>query len=172
MLESTEQAETLAEAEALLARAHQGQAAAALASEARHALQTNNYALAIEKGRAAIAAYGSLGYRERFPELQVYIHRAELGQGALDQLNQGEQLLTSFRFLEAEQKIRAATVLLQSLDNGTASTRGTTLLQQSAWQQSLIAYVLLAVGLTLLIANGLRRLFSRFSAEPVEAEFI
>jgi hypothetical protein len=108
----------------------------------------------------------------RFPELQTYIHRAELGQGALDQLNQGERLLTSFRFLEAEQKIRAATVLLQSLGNGTASTRGTTLLQQSAWQQSLIAYILLVVGLALLIANGLRRLFSRFSAEPVEVECI
>ncbi len=171
LLETTHQSETLAEAEALLARAHQGQAAAALADEARQALEADNYPLAIEKGRAAIAAYETLDYRERIPEIQVYIQRAELGQGALAQLNQGEQLLTSFRFLEAEQKIREASVLLQSLDNQTASERGTTLLLQSAWQQSLIAYVLLAVGLALLVFNGLRRLFNRLSAEPVEVEF-
>jgi hypothetical protein len=45
------------------------------------------------------------------------------------------------------------------------------LLLQSAWQQSLIAYVLLSVGLALLIFNGLRRLFNRLSADAVEVEF-
>jgi hypothetical protein len=125
-----------------------------------------------EKGRQALAAYEALGYRERLPEIQVYLHRAELGQGALDQLGQGEQLLASLRFLEAEQKIREATILLQSLDNQTASARGAAMLLQLAWQQSLIAYILLGVGLALLIANGLRRLFNRFSADPVEVEFI
>lgn len=172
LLETTNQRETLAEAEALLARAHQGQAAAALADETRQALITGNYTLAREKGRQAVAAYEALGYRERLPEIQVYLHRAELGQGALDQLSQGEQLLTLLRFLEAEQKIREATILLQSLDNPTASARGAALLLQSAGQQSLIAYTLLAVGLALLIANGVRRLFNQFSADPVEVEFI
>jgi hypothetical protein len=171
LLETTHQSETLAEAEALLARAHQGQAAAALANEARQALEADNYPLAVEKGRAAIAAYEALDYRERIPEIQVYIQRAELGRGALDQLKQGEHLLTSLRFLEAEQKIRGASILLQSLDNQAASERSTALLLQSAWQQSLIAYVLLSVGLALLIFNGLRRLFNRLSADAVEVEF-
>jgi hypothetical protein len=171
LLETTNQSDTLAEAEALLARAHQGQAAAALANEARQALQDDNYPLAIEKGQAAIAAYESLGYRDRLPEIQVYIHRAETGQQALNQLQQGESLLSSLRFWEAENKIREATILLQSLDNGAASARGTALLLQSNWQQSLLAYGLLAVGAALLVFNSLRRLVNRFSAEPLEIEF-
>lgn len=170
LLESTDQADTLAEAEALLARAHQGQAAAALANEARQALQDDNYPLTIEKGQAAITAYEALGYRERIPELQTYIHRAELGQQALAQLKQGQSLLGSLRFWEAENKIRQATVLLQSLDNGAASARGRDLLLQSNWQQSLLAYGLLAVGAALLVFNSLRRLVNHLSAEPIELE--
>ena len=171
LLESTHQPETLAEAELLLARAHQGQAAGALADEARQGLQAGNYSLAIERGNAAITAYEELGYRERIPEIQVYIHRAELGQGALDQLSRGERLLTSFRFLEAENQIHEATVLLQSLDNQAGATQGQALLVKSAWQQSLLAYSLLVVGLAILIFNGLRRLINRFSADPLEMEF-
>lgn len=171
LLESTNQSETLAEAELLLARAHQGQAAGALADEARQALQAGNYSLAIERGNAAITAYEELGYRERIPEIQVYIHRAELGQGALDQLSRGERLLTSFRFLEAENQIHEATVLLQSLDNQAGAAQGQALLVKSAWQQSLLAYSLLVVGLAILIFNSLRRLINRFSADPLEMEF-
>jgi hypothetical protein len=171
LLESTNQAETLAEAEALLARAHQGQAAGALADESRQALQSGNYPLAIEKGNAAIRAYEALGYRERLPEIQVYIHRAELGQGALDQLGRGERLVTSFRFLEAEAELQEATILLQSLGNQAGAEQGQALLLKSAWQQSLLAYLLLAIGATILIFNTLRRLVNRVSADPLEVEF-
>ncbi|MBI1877607.1 MAG: hypothetical protein HYR94_05145 [Chloroflexi bacterium] len=171
LLESTNQTETLAKAEALLARAHQGQAAGALADEARQALQTGNYPLTIEKGNAAIDAYEALSYRERIPEIQVYIHRAELGQGALDQLSRGERLLASFRFLEAENQLHEATVLLQSLGNQAEAEQGQALLLKSVWQQSLLAYMVLAVGATILIFNGLRRLINRVSADPLEVEF-
>ncbi len=171
LLESTNQDTTLAEAEALLARAHQGQAAGALADEARQALQAGSYPLAIDKGNAAIDSYEALGYRERIPEIQIYIHRAELGQGALDQLNRGERLLGSFRFLEAESQLQEATRLLQSLGNQAGAAQGQALLLKSAWQQSLLAYVLLAVGLAILIFNGLRRLINRLSANPLEVEF-
>jgi hypothetical protein len=171
LLETTVQPDTLAEAEALLARAHQGQAAAALADEARQALQTDDYTLAIEKSTAAMAAYEELGYRDRIPELQIYVQRAEVGQQALAQLDQGENLLTSLRFGEAEHKIREATVLLQSLENQAAAERGASLLLQSARQQSLLAYALLGVGLLLLLFNGLRRLVNRLSAEAIEVEF-
>jgi hypothetical protein len=171
LLESTHQSDILAEAELLLAQAHQGQAAGALADEARQALQAGNYPLAIEQGNAAIAAYEELDYRERIPEIQVYIHRAELGQGALDQLSRGERLLTSFRFLEAEEQLHQATVLLQSLGNQAGAAQGQALLVKSAWQQSLLAYSLLGVGLAILIFNGLRRLINRFIADPLEMEF-
>lgn len=171
LLESTNQPDTLAETEALLARAHQGQAAGALADESRQALQAGDYPLAIEKGNAAITAYETLGYRERIPEIQVYIHRAELGQSALDQLGRGETLLGSFRFMEAEDELQKATVLLQSLGNQAGSERGQALLLKSAWQKSVLAYLLLAVGATILIFNALRRLIQRVSANPLEVEF-
>lgn len=171
LLETTNQTDTLAKAEALLARAHQGQTAGTLADEARQALQSGNYPLAIEKGNAAINAYEALSYRQRIPEIQLYIHRAELGQGALDQLNQGEHLLASFRFLEAEAELQQATILLQSLGNQTGAEQGQALLLKSAWQQSLLAYLLLAIGLTILVFNGLRRLINRLTADPMEVEF-
>ena len=171
LLETTSQAETLAEAESLLARAHQGQAAGALADEARQALLANNYPLAIEKGHSAIAAQEAVERRERVPEIQVYIHRAELGQQALEQLDRGQRLLDSFRFFEAENQIYEATVLLQSLDNQAAAQRGQELLNLSAQRQGLLAYVLLAVGVALLILNTLRRLINHFSAHPLEVEF-
>lgn len=171
LLESTDQADTLARAEALLARAHRGQAAAALADEARQALQTGNYPLAISKGQAAINAYEELGYRARIYEIQIYIHRAELGQQALDRLAYGEQLLNSLRFFEAEAEIYPATVLLQSLGNQAAAQRGNNLLILSAQRQGMVAYALLGVGVALLLFNGLRRLVVYFSAHPLEVEY-
>lgn len=171
LLETTSQHEILAEAESLLARAHQGRVAAALADEARTALSDGDYSLAIEKGQAALAAYDQIGYRDRVPEIQVYIHRATLGQGALAQLDKGEQLLDSLRFFEAESQIYEATVLLQALDNQVAAEQGTTLLLESARRQGLLTYALLAVGLALLVINGFRRLINRFSAHPLEVEF-
>jgi hypothetical protein len=172
LLESTNQAETLATAEALLAHAHRGQAAGALADETRRALQASDYTLAIAKGNTAIAAYEELGYRARIPEIQLYIHRAEIGHTALAQLAQGEQLLDSLQFIEAENEIYRATVLLQSLNDETAAQRGLDLLAQSTWQQSIVGYALLGVGLALLLVNGLRRLVNYFSANPLEGEFI
>lgn len=171
LLETTDQVDTLAEAESLLARAHRGQTAGALANESRVALKAGDYSLAIEKGNAAIAAYEELKYRARLPEIQNYIHRAEIGQEALARLDHGEQLLDSLRFIEAENEIYEATVLLQSLENQAAAQRGVELLNQSARRQSLLAYALLAVGLTMLVFNGLRRLVNRFSAGPLEVEF-
>ena len=171
LLESTNQAATLAKAEALLAWAHQGRAANALADETRQALQASDYALTIATGNAAIEAYEALGYRDRIHEVQIYIHRAELGQQALDRLNRGERLLESLRFLEADHEIYEATILLQSLNNQAAAQHGAGLLAQSAQKQSLLAYAFLAVGLALLLFNGLRRLVSRYSVNPLEVEF-
>lgn len=171
LLETTNQADTLAEAEALLARAHQGQAAAALADEARSALQSSDYTQAIAKGNAAITAYEELGYRQRIPEIQLYVHRAEIGQQALARLKRGQQLLDSLRFFEAEPEIYEATVLLQSLNNQAAAQQGLELLNESARRQSLVAYALLAVSLMLLLLNGLRRIIMRLIANPLEVEF-
>lgn len=171
LLETTDQAERLAEAESLLARAHQGQAAGALADETRLALEANDYGLTIEKGQSAIAAYEALAYRDRIPELQLYVQHAQVGQAALNQLNHGEQLLNSLNFFEAESEIYEATILLQSLQNETAAQRGQELLNQSASKQSLLAYAVLIVGLAILLFNGLRRIIIRFTANPLEVEF-
>jgi hypothetical protein len=171
LLETTDQHDRLAEAESLLARAHQGQAASALADETRLALEADDYALTIDKGQAAIAAYEQLGYRDRIPEIQLYIKRAEIGQQALARLDHGQQLLNSLHFFEAEAEIYEATKLLQSLQNQAAARRGEELLTQSARRQSLLAYAILAVGLAILLFNSLRRLINRFRANPLEVEF-
>ncbi len=76
LLESTDQTQTLAQAELLLAQARRGQAAGALADEARQALQSGDYVLTIARANAAVTAYEELGYRERIPEIQTYIQRA------------------------------------------------------------------------------------------------
>lgn len=171
LLESTDQAETLTEAESLLAKVHQGQAAAALADETRQALLANDYQLTVDKGNAAIAAYEDLGFRDRIPEIQTYIQRAEVGQQAIAQLQQGEALLDSFRFFEAERQIHDATVVLQSLNNQTAAQRGSELLAESVRRQSFVAYGMLVVGASLLIANSVRRVLRWYSANPLEVEF-
>ncbi len=171
LLESTDQTETLAQAEILLARSHQGQAVGILADETRQALTADDYALTIDKAYAAIATYQNLGYEDRIPELQDYIQRAELGQIALLQLDEGQNLLTSFRFPEADQQIYEATVILQSLNNQTAAQRGEDLLIESKFRQRLLAYAMLAIGAILLIFNGIRRVVRQFSANPLEVEY-
>ena len=64
-----------------------------------------------------------------------------------------------------------ATVLLQSLDNQHAAQRGTELLAQSARRQSLLVYALVAVGVAMLLFNGLRRVVNRYHTDPLEVEF-
>ncbi len=172
LLESTDQTETLTEAEALLAKANKGQVANALGNETRESMLASDYALTISKANAAIAAYEELGYRDRIPEIQIYIQRAELGQNALAQLDYGEELLDSFRFFEAEKQIYNATALLQSLNNQIAAQRGEELLAESTFRQSIFAYAMLLIGLILLLLNGLRRILRQFSANPLEAEYI
>ncbi|MCB0154843.1 MAG: hypothetical protein KDF65_08595, partial [Anaerolineae bacterium] len=171
LLEATDQAETLAQAETLLAQARQGRAARAMADEARLALLADNYPQAIEKGQAALAAYEALDYRARVPEIQNYIYRAELGQAALAKLGDGERLLDSLRFFEAERHLTEATSLLQALGNEAGAAQGATLLAESAWRQQLIVYALIVVAALLLVVNTMRRLFNYFLAEPLEMEF-
>lgn len=171
LLETTDQTDVLSEAELLLAEAHQGQAAGKLADEARQALEAHDYSTALTKGNDAITAYEEIGYRDRIPEIQVYIQRAELGQSAVDQLQRGEQLLESFRFLEAETQIYEATMLLQALDHQVAAQQGVELLQASTQRQNFLAYGMLSVGGLLLLFNGIRRLMHRLIAPPLEVEF-
>ncbi len=171
LLEATDQTDVLAEAEALLVRANQGKAAAALADESRAALETGDYTLAVEKGNAAIEAYNTLDYQERLPEIQDYIYRAELGQQALSQLNEGEEMLGSLRFVEAESQIYEATALLQTLNNQAAAQRGEALLVELNWRKQLIVYALIVVAILLLVVNTLRRIYDRFITKPLEVEF-
>lgn len=171
LLETTNQSDSLAQAQALLARAQWGQAVADLVDQARRALTVGDYAGAVAVGNQAIDAYEALGYRARIPEAQLYVHRAQLGQQALAQLASGEQLLNALRFFEAEAEINQATIMLQSLNNQSAAAQGLALLTLSARRQSLLAYALLAVGLAMVLANGLRRLANRYNGHPLEVEF-
>jgi hypothetical protein len=171
LLEKTHQDQTLTQAKSLLDRARQGQAAGALANEARDALVAGDYPLTISKANDAIMAYEALGYIERIPEIQIYIQRAQLGLKAIEQLDYGQELMRSLRFFEAERQMHNATVLLQSLDNQAQAQRGKDLLAKSAYRQSIIAYALLLVGLLLLFFIVLRRIMRHLSLGPLEVEF-
>ena len=171
LLEATDQFETLAQAESLLAQAHQGQTAGALADESRLALESGDYQLTIERGNSAIATYEALEYVERVPEIQNYVYRAEIGQQALQQLAEGERLLTSLRFFEAGDKLHEATALLQTLGNDNAAGQGEALLVDLAWRQQLLVYVFIGTALLLLFFNTLRRILNRFILKPLEVEF-
>jgi hypothetical protein len=170
LLNTTDQTETLNEAQALMTRIRQGQEAAAAADTAFQSLESGRYVDAVDQGNAAIAAYQQVGYMVRIPEIQTLIHRAQIGQEALKQLDEGEELLNSLLFFTAEQKIYEATVLLQSLNNPAAAERGIKLLNESAERQRVLAYVLVGVGVVMLLANGLRRIYNRFNDKPLEVE--
>ncbi|MBN1219463.1 MAG: hypothetical protein JXM69_11080 [Anaerolineae bacterium] len=171
LLQTTEQQATLAEAQALMERIQHGKTAGLLADQTYQALQAGDYDQVINKGNAAIQAYQQVGYTERIPEIQTYMHRATIGQDALERLNHGEELLNSLFFLfEAENELYEATVLLQSLGNQAAAQRGIDLLNESVQRQRILAYGLLGVGTVILFFNGLRRLYNWFSANPLEVE--
>lgn len=175
LLESTAQAETLAQAESLLARARQGKAAAALSDQARAALQANDYPLAIDKGNAAIAAYRQLlppGQQGRIPELRTYVDRALQGLQALARLQAGARLLESLRLAEAETALYEATATLQRLDHPAAVQQGLALLDETTRRKQFLAYGLLAAGLATLFFSTLRRALNRLRPEPMELELL
>lgn len=171
LLETTDQADKLVEAERLLTQAQQGVLAGNLADEARQSLLANDYPQTIEKANAAITAYEGLNYTDRIEEIQAYIQRAELGQAALVQLDQGQRLLDGFRFFAADQQLYDATIMLQSLGNDTAAEEGKALLAASSQRQSWLAYGLLAIGGLLVVFNIIRRLALRYKANPLEMEY-
>ncbi len=171
LLQTTNQQDTLARAQALLDRVHQGQAASLLADEAYRALVNGNYPDAIEKGSSAIAMYQKIGYLDRIPEIQDHVHRATIGQKALNRLDHGEEMLNSLSFFQAERQIYEATVLLQSLGNQAAAERGIQLLHRSTERQRMLAYAIVGVGVAMLIFGLLRRLYNHFTADPLEVEF-
>ncbi len=171
LLETTEQNDVLVEATALFETAKRGQAAGILTDEAREALEAGDYPLAISKGNAAITAYSEINFVDRIPEIQNYIYRAELGQTAMTQLSNGESLIASLRFFEAERQLQQATAMLQSLDNEAGASRGERLLNESAQRQRFIIYLLIGAAGLLLIFNTFRRIFNRVIIDPLEVEF-
>ncbi|MCB9078083.1 MAG: hypothetical protein H6631_10860 [Anaerolineaceae bacterium] len=171
LLRTTDQVDKLAEADHLMAQAQQGAAAGVLADETRQALLANDYTQTIDKGSAAINSYQGLNYHDRIQEVQVYMQRAQAGREALVQLDQGEHLLSRFRFFEADQQIYEATVILQSLGNNSQAEHGQALLAASSRRQSWLAYGLLGMGAILVIFNVIRRLAFRYKTNPLEMEY-
>ncbi|MCB0208532.1 MAG: hypothetical protein KDJ52_04365 [Anaerolineae bacterium] len=171
LLRTTDQLDKLAEAEQLLAQAQQGVNANTLADESRQALLANDYTQTVEKGHAAISGYEGIKYHDRIEEVQAYMERAELGQSALVQLDQGQNLLNRFRFFEADKELSEATVLLQSLGNNAAAEQGKTLLTTSSRRKSWLAYGLLALGAIIILFSVVRRFFSRYRTHPLEMEY-
>ena len=171
LLQTTNQQEAQAQAQALLDRVQQGKLAGVLADDALRALRQNNYPATIEKGSQAIALYQQIGYPDRIPEIQDHVYRANVGQKALDRLDNGEEMLNSLSFFQAEREIYEATLLLQTLGNQSAAERGIQLLHRSTERQRWLAYAIVGVGLAIVLFGLLRRVYNRFAADPMEVEF-
>lgn len=171
LLQTTNQQDVLAQAQTLLNRVQQGKLAGMLADDALRALRQGNYPETIEKGNQAIAMYQQVGYHNRIPEIQGHVHRANVGQQALERLDNGEEMLNSLSFFQAEREIYEATLLLQKLGNQSAAERGIQLLHRSTERQRWLAYAIVGVGLTMLLFGLLRRVYNHFTADPLEVEF-
>jgi len=171
LLQTTDQQDVLAQAQALLDRVQQAKLAGMLADDALRALRAGNYPETIEKGSQAITVYQQVGYQDRIPEIQAHVHRANIGQQALDRLDNAEEMLNSLSFFQAEREIYEATLLLQKLGNQSAAERGIALLRRSTERQRWLAYAIVGVGLAMLLFGLLRRVYNRFTADPMEVEF-
>jgi hypothetical protein len=171
LLQTTNQSDVLAQAQGLLDRVQQGKLAGMLADDALRALRQGSYPETIEKGSQAITVYQQIGYHERIPEIQDHVHRANIGQKALDRLDNGENMLNSLSFFQAEREIYEATLLLQSLGNQAAAEHGIQLLHRSTERQRWLAYAIVGVGIAILLFGVLRRIYNHFTADPMEIEF-
>ncbi len=157
LLRTTGQADRLAEAQGLLARAEKGIAAGATTAEARKALEARNYVATRELVAQARADYAELGDTRRAEELRLYESRALDALLALDQLRAAEGLVRGFRYPEARDAIYEAAQTLGELGDSSGVSASQQLLAEMDSMQQRVGMALAGLGGLLLGLNILRR---------------
>jgi hypothetical protein len=157
LLQNTDQADRLAEAEAMLAQSERGIAAGAIVLEARKALEARNYPQVHELVSQARAEYRALNDTRRNEELQEYDRRALDALLALDQLKQAETLAREYRYPEARAVVVEAARTLGELGDTAGLATGQALMTEMDQRQQQLSYGLLGLGALFLVYNLLRR---------------
>lgn len=156
LLQQTGQADRLAEAQDLLARAERGINAGQTVAEARKALEARDYGRTRDLVSQARAGYAALSDTRREDELRLYDERAQAAQQAHVDLQRAEDLVRTFRYPEARVAlVEAATALGELGDSGGLATAERLMAEMDA-RQRLVGFGFLGLG-TVFLAFTLRR---------------
>jgi hypothetical protein len=160
-LRTTNQTDILQEAQLLLEHSNAGQAAEALASETRAALENADYARAAELASQARQAYTALEDARQETALAAYAERAERGQRAIATLDEAAALAERLRYPEARSVAdQAAAEFIRLGDRGRAD-QALSLRAFLDQRQTLFGAALLILGLGGVVASTVRRLTVR-----------
>jgi hypothetical protein len=173
LLETTDQDEALARAQALLARARQGQAAHALADAARDALETGDYALAGDLVSQARDAFAALDDTARNAELAAYGARLQAVARARGRLANAEARSGGVLALSARDAALALAAELAALGDEAGARQAAGLAARIDARLQDSGTGLLVVAIVLLLANAGRRwMVRRRTAQDLEARLL
>lgn len=160
-LRTTDQAEVLQQAQALLERSEAGQRAEALATDARAALEAADYARAAGLTAQARQAYADLGDARQDAVLAEYAARAERGLQADQILGEATQLADTMRYPQARASADRAVAEFIALGDSVRAEQARALRAAMDQRQSLLGALLLALGAGGIAASIWRRLTVR-----------
>jgi hypothetical protein len=157
-LARTEQAERLAEAEALRERARDGQRAQQMTVEARDALARADYRGAQELITQARRGYELVGDARQAAVLDAYEERAARGLDAERRLAEARALAVALRYPQARGVIDGAIADFQALGDSARAAQAQALRRSLDSRQILVGYAFLLLGLLGVIASLWQRL--------------
>lgn len=164
-LQTTEQADVLAQAQALLERSAAGQRAVALANQARGALEAADYTNAAELTAQAQREYNALGDTTQDAVLQEYAARAQRGVAAQGQLAEASSLAGAFRYPQARAVADRAITDFLALGDELNAANARTLRATLDQRQSILGVLLLSLGFGGVVVS----IWRRFTVREAEA---
>jgi hypothetical protein len=160
-LRTTEQATVLQQAEGLLERSEAGLQAAALAQEARAALEATEYDRATDLVIQAQRAYAALEDTRQNAVLDAYAQRAERGRQAATRLDEATTLARALRYPQARAVADRAAADYLALGDRARADQALALRAFLDQRQTLLGAALLLLGLVGAGASAVRRITVR-----------
>jgi hypothetical protein len=160
-LQTTNQATVLEQAQVLLERSNAGQAAEALANEARAALETADYDRAADLIDKTRQSYATLEDTRQDAVLSAYAERAEHGRQAIATLEQAQALAQRLRYPQARAVADQAAAEFVKLGDQARAEQALALRGSLDQRQSLLGAILLILGLGGVAISTVRRVAVR-----------
>ena len=157
-LRKTNQTTALQQAQALLERSSAGQAAEALASQSRAALEAADYVRAADLVAQARQAYAALEDTHQDAVLSAYAERAARGLHATVALDEAAALAEGLRYPQARAVADQAAAEFAGLGDRTRADQALALRAFLDQRQSLLGAALLLLGLGGIVASAMHRL--------------